>query len=502
MAVYPVRLTKRTVLLLGVVLLSLALAVNAEAGSGASGRWMCGDFHSHTWLTDGNYTVQEVFRQGFERYGLDWMVNSEHGGTSKHDPLGSRFPAPVWRWVTLSFYSYPTVRELRLKYPQKRILQGLEWNVPAHDHASVGIASDEPVAISNFEYRFDAADNDTSRAKEGLEKQHATHQDALAAVVWLKDHYPGTSYVLPNHPSRKLKYSAADFRDFNNAAPEVVFGFEGIPGHQKAANRGGYKKAPFVDRDGADMNYKARTYGGADFMVARVGGLWDALLGEGRRFWVFANSDFHRTGSDFWPGEYAKSCLFMERGDERALVNGLRAGNSFAVLGDLIRALDFRAAAGSSQATMGQTLTIRKGQSVTLTIRYKSPAVNHHGGPVTVDHVDLIAGEIIDKAAPGTPEYQKETNDTTRVIKRFKTHGQKPGKNGWIRLSFRLASVQYPMYFRLRGTNLAPSTPNETDAEGNPLVDDLMAPNDAAKAYQDLWFYSNPIFVYVGKPPS
>jgi hypothetical protein len=39
------------------------------------------------------------------------------------------------------------------------------------------------------------------------------------------------------------------------------------------------------------------------------------------------------------------------------------------------------------------------------------------------------------------------------------------------------------------------NTPNQTDACGNPLSDSLMAPNDAAKAFADLWFYSNPIFV-------
>ncbi|WP_202610455.1 hypothetical protein [Herbidospora solisilvae] len=40
-------------------------------------------------------------------------------------------------------------------------------------------------------------------------------------------------------------------------------------------------------------------------MTARVGGLWDALLGEGRRWWITATSDSHvhwtRGGSDFWP---------------------------------------------------------------------------------------------------------------------------------------------------------------------------------------------------------
>jgi hypothetical protein len=57
------------------------------------------------------------------------------------------------------------------------------------------------------------------------------------------------------------------------------------------------------------------------------------------------------------------------------------------------------------------------------------------------------------------------------------------------------------MYFRLRGTNLAPNTPDETDAAGNPLPDYLVTANQgidgAAEAWKDLWFYSNPIFVYV-----
>lgn len=487
--------------MLGIFLVAMVSALTGESGATESGRWMCGDFHTHTLLTDGNYTLEEVVRQGFERFGLDWVANSEHGGASQHDLQGTPFPAPVRRWLTLSFYSFPAVQALRLKYPQKLIVQGLEWNVPGYEHASVGIVAVEPVAISNFEYRFDAADQDTSRAEEGLEKRHATHQDALAALNWLKDHYPWTSYVIFNHPSRKLKFSAADLRDFNNTAPEVAFGFEGLPGHQKARHRGNHARGAFTDRDGTDLTAKTRCYGGADYMVAKVGGLWDALLGEGRRFWVFANSDFHNTAKGFWPGEYAKSCTLVHGGDYRALVDGLRSGNSYAVFGDLIQALDFRAAAGAWEATMGQTLTVRKGQPMTLTIRYQSPAVNHHGDPVAVDHIDLIAGEITTKAAPGTPEYQQETNETTRVLKRFETRRERLGKDGWIELSWELASTGQSMYFRLRGTNLAPSTPNETDAEGNPLPDDLMNPNDATKAYQDLWFYSNPIFVYV-EPPS
>ena len=51
-------------------------------------------------------------------------------------------------------------------------------------------------------------------------------------------------------------------------------------------------------------------------------------------------------------------------------------------------------------------------------------------------------------------------------------------------------------YLRLRGTNLGLNVPDQTQ-KGNPLNDDLMGDNSPAKAWADLWFYSNPIFVKV-----
>jgi len=58
-----------------------------------------------------------------------------------------------------------------------------------------------------------------------------------------------------------------------------------------------------------------------------------------------------------------------------------------------------------------------------------------------------------------------------------------------------LSEVKSAKYYRLRGTNLALNTKNETDALGNPLSDALMSPNNATKAFNDLWFYSNPVLV-------
>jgi hypothetical protein len=322
----------------GAVVIGLALTASVATSEGKEGQlrhgaWTTGDLHTHTYLTDGENTEVQVVDKAFNTYGLDWMANSEHGGKSARDPLGNAFGAGgVWRWITLSLYSYPIIADLRDQYPDNLIIQGVEWNVPTHEHASVGIVANEPAAISSFEYQFDKSDTDVSRAVEGLVKTNVTHTDAVAGVAWLGANYGTLSYFVPNHPSRALKYSVVDFRDFNNAAPSVAFGLEGMPGHQKEAGRAGYGQATPAQT----------TYGGADIMIAKVGGLWDALLGEGRRFWTFSNSDFHSVDGDFWPGEYSKSYVFVDQtNDYASLVEGMRSGNVFGVEGDLINALDF-----------------------------------------------------------------------------------------------------------------------------------------------------------------
>ncbi len=42
---------------------------------------------------------------------------------------------------------------------------------------------------------------------------------------------------------------------------------------------------------------------------------------------------------------------------------------------------------------------------------------------------------------------------------------------------------------------MAKGVENQTDKDGNPLNGDLVGPNDKAKAWAELWFYSNPIFI-------
>ena len=534
-------------------LLSAPAGCRTQHDEPDTGRWLTGDFHNHTVLTDGSHTPDEVFRHGFQ-FGLDWIANSEHGGAFGRNPEGLPWPVdtvllgtpPVgtmWRWQALRDYSFPIVARTRTAFPDRLIVQGYEWNVPAHDHASVAVlgpAEENGLAIARHEYLFDrddtgaAADDIIGAAGKSTENSHAR---AVAGVRWLAANYPASSYFLINHPSRQLGYSIAAIRDFNNAAPDVAFGFEGMPGHQKLADRGGYNGGPFRDAAGLDVTDKARTYGGADFMLAEVGGPWDALLGEGRRFFTFVNSDFHSSANDFWPGEYAKIHTFVPDWDQdnssspAELLDGLRSGNSFIAHGDLIDGLritaqcrqhktvwDFLLQRQQATAEMGGFLAAGADCDLQLTIRFRSPAATNGNATAAVDHIDLISGEIRGKVdrfladgATPNPDYDNDRNETARVAATFtgkdweedtrdsESREEKQVEAGWRTIVYHAGRLRHDMYFRLRGANLGCGVANETDEECNPLNDELMAPNTTAKAYADLWFYSNPVFVRLAR---
>lgn len=525
------------------ILLVLSLCLTPPGNAQENGRWLAGDFHNHTFLTDGSNAAEDVFSHAF-RFGLGWLANSEHGGAYGRAPDGRPWPAgstflgdppagKMWRWQSLLQHSFPLISKTRAAHPEKLIIQGYEWNVPAHEHASVGIiatAEEGGMAIARHEYLFDGDDTgataDRHLAVDGKQLKN-DHAKAVAGAAWLENNYRESGYFVLNHPSRRQKYSIADIRDFNDAAPHVAFGFEGFPGHQKAASRGNYDQGPFLDAAGNDVTDKARTYGGADLMLAKIGGLWDALLGEGRHFYAFANSDFHNPENDFWPGEYAKNHTFVRDQNQDGgysqleLLAGLRSGNSFIVHGDLLSGLRFTAQCRGKKAEMGDTLHAAAGSEVTITISFKSPVGNNHGDAVAVDHIDLIAGKMTGKAsklladgATPNPDYGKDTNETTRVIATFtgkdwqpaektgtarKGKGKTPTSNGWRTVSYHVRQIRHDMYFRLRGTNLGCGVRGETDGECNPLIDELLGSNNQDKAYADLWFYSNPLFVRVSR---
>jgi hypothetical protein len=547
---HSLKAARRTLL----VAAASAALLAAVAAPAMAGRWVTGDIHTHTYLSDGSSTFVDVSRNAFSVYGLDYLANCDHGGTSAKDPGGVSFEGAIPRWLTLSNYSFPTVLDARATYPERRVIQGMEWNAPTHEHVSVGVvgAGNEPRAISDFEYHFDQYDADLSRVKEGTKavkdsatgeifqpampflKNNVTHEDMIVGADWLQQNYGPESYAIVNHPSRKNLWHVGDFRALNDAAPDVCFGFEGMPGHQAAVNRGEYGNNIAADgKVTADpaladptLTSHARTYGGADWMTATVGGLWDALLGEGRNWWVFNNSDYHVISTsykdaggttigleykDFWPGQFAKTYTYVNRMTDQAMVNGMRSGNVFIVNGDLIDGLKFSVSDGSHTANMGGTLSTTAGKRLTVSIAVHSPKLNDNGDRVHLDHVDVISGEVTGKIDPADPAYlTSETNPSTTVAKTLTKSAWKV-ESGWKVMTYKVKAGK-DGYFRLRGTNLAAGATNQTDAQGNPLVDtldyvDFPNPKDGGlttwhgstpdNAWADLWFYSNPVFVDV-----
>lgn len=491
--------------------------------------YVAGDFHQHSTFTDGSWNIHHVMKENNE-FGLDWWANSEHGGSRNRDGrfsgidlgttlyydqdesvvfLGDSVVSGghrlMWRWQILRDFSYPEVLKARDSFPSKVILQSFEWNVPGHEHGSVGLIDNQFQSGSNcnplaqFEYIFDAGDSDqTGGAAQGWTKSVKDgHEKTLEGIRWLQNNYPSTSYVVLAHPERKKKYTVADFRDMNNAGPDVCFGFESMSGHQKSSNRGGYS----TSADGGG------TFGGCGYYAARVGGLWDALLSEGRNFWLFASSDFHDIGGDFYPGEYQKTYTYVsDKSSPQAIVDGLRSGNSYVVCGDLIEDLDFKI----KDASMGETL-VADDDEVIITIKVYDPEGENNNTYSTykkpvLHHIDLVKGAVSDKINPSSEKYAVDTVVTTSVVARFDAAGGISDANGitsiaWTDLGggWKEMSISMPTnegaYYRLRGTNMELNVENETDANGNPLSDFLSPLDGAEEAFADLWFYSNPIFV-------
>lgn len=469
---------------------------------------VAGDFHTHTFLTDGVHTLDDVAVHAFggtwppvggsgshvAGFGLDWFANSEHGGSFSRDRFGNPFPTgSKWRWETLRDISWPAVDSLRRVYPDRRLFQGLEWNVPSHEHSSVAILTSDHDAIARFEYFFDEWDTDLAGGSwsDATTKTNAnTHAKALAGARWLREKHGDSSWFLINHPSRLQRTSIADLRDLHEAGGSVFLGIEAIPGHQKAASRGGYHLS---DRS-AKGELIARTHGGVDFMLAKVGGVMDALWSEGRRVWVFSNSDFHAAaGGDYYPGEYNKNLTRVADRTESGILAGLRSGATVAVMGDLVDSFWMELDDGIRTASMGGELAT-DADSIEVRVAFHVPRASALGDSPAVDHLDLIGGTVGKRIEPEEPAYRLAEVATTAIRRTRQVAGVEPGPYGWHLASWKLPATG-DAYFRVRGSSMPRGLPGWTDSVGNPLCDDLQYPNDDAKARSNLWFYSNPVFL-------
>jgi hypothetical protein len=542
-------------------------------------------------------------------------------GTSTYTDKNGNSSGPhqnMWRWQSIQSYLYPVTWANSMNF-NKPIWAGFEWQVPGHEHCSAGCIDGQfnvipgrmgnANAMAQFEYLFDMEDNDMSEGggqgwkgkianppKTGTDVGIQGHAKAVAACAWMEKYHKLTSYLLFTHTERKgswnkdlggnnTGYNIEHFRDFNNVAPDVCFGFETMPGHQAQTHYDNNNNPINEDRGGYGTGvFGGGTYGGTGYYAAKIGYIWDAMLSEGRNWWLFGSSDFHSRAvaeyessdypatdanhpdmnipiqrpatlnsgwrgalaskADFWPGEYQKDYVFVKslmKPTPQAVLNGMRSGNSFVVQGDLIRDLDFTIKGPGLPANMGEKLTIGPRQKLTLKIRVRVPFGNDktNNCPYTfnnpslaqkqisqplnqpvLDHIDLICGQVTGKIKPGdanytnpVPQYTPAFGAVAPTVQHIFLTDMKNEGNGWYSFNYTF-TPKTSCYFRLRGTNMPLDTPNETDADGNPLIDslahnihytkdgvDTVLDADVA-AWSDLWFYSNPIFIRMVADPN
>jgi hypothetical protein len=442
-----------------------APATSPAAGIDEGRDWQPGDHHVHSeWSVDWDHgtTPPTPVRGGDSSYsrtrnaeqarhfGLRWMVYTDHGG-------------PGHSAVTRD-HAYPALLQARRAVPEVIQFNGMEFDVPAGEHASLIIAPGPREGEQLF-----AIERDYSRGEPLQEGSRDTHQHMLDALAHMRELRP-LPLMLINHPSRTAtgvgqwgEVEPAELTAWHDAAPQVLVGMEGAPGHQATrTERGLYRNAA------------APTFGGFDQMTTQVGGVWDQMLAAGTRFWITASSDSHVNvrdgGSDFDPGEYSKTYVWA-RPQADDILGGVRAGRMFAVTGDLIDALvlTVQAADGSSAVgRMGDTLTLAAGTPMRVQLRVRAPAgANAAGQHPALQQLQLIVGSG-DGHAP-----QMQTRRFTAE------EWQQDG--AWVQVSWELPAPAGRGFVRARGS---------TTDEATPLAD-----VKGEDPWQDLWFHSNPVFI-------
>ena len=446
-------------------------------------RWLAGDHHVHSWFSvsvkpaadpsqpptlikagDASNPITTNARMA-AKHGLSWMVATDHGGPN-HSKLNRD-------------EAYPELLRARRETPGVLQFWGMELDTPAAEHSSLILprSTGERDALFGIESRYNRREPwpaDPARDQEAFMLEALRHMKAL----------PRPPVVIANHPSRSAtgvgRYglvSPSELRDWNDTAPDVAVGMEGAPGHQASSLNSDGSLKPKGDRGGYS---RAPTMGGFDQMTARLGGFWDAMLGEGRRWWITSTSDSHRHytdgGDDFWPGEYSKTYVKAAHTYDDVL-DGLRNGRIFVTLGDLVSQVDVTASAAGAKADIGGRLEVPAGSDVTVVIRVRDPSGKNFGGfSPSVARVDLIQGDILGSAS----DRSLDANPTTRVVRAF-TPASWAREGETLSMVHVLKDVRGPIYIRVRGTS---------GGEAEPLPDPL-----GEDPWSDLWFYANPIFI-------
>jgi hypothetical protein len=343
------------------------------------GTWLKTDLHSHSRLTDGEHTIEQIVTAAMAG-GCDAVAVADHSD-GKLKGAGPEYLAAV--------------RASRDAHPGLIIPVAFEWNVPpgkGDEHAIVLLptAMENAEAMTSFKEKFDDEEKkgeNSELAPQGFAALAPPTRDAIAPVVFF------------SHPSRRPQSAslpASTIAGLKKAAPGILMGVEGGPGHQKGSPLGSYKDQSFlIDR--------------WDMVVATPGGAWDQWLGQGLTLWgALTNSDFHNQNDGFWPCQFSTTWVYVPERTVDGVLRALRAGSFFGEHGHIVTAanLQLTFAGMPRPAVAGETVTAAAGSKGTATLQLSIPPADYAGTLNRIDLVELLAitpakTEIIFSGAPG-----------------------------------------------------------------------------------------------------
>jgi len=341
------------------------------------GVWLQGDTHSHYILSKarGHASVASARDSG-----LDFIAATEHTG----DAFGP--------------YAESRLHGLRGRYPEVILLAGIEWNLPAGDHATVivDIAENEMELLEEFARRFDRELNpELVEAGQGLRSgdEHSTGRDAvddapriaeswgdlsqaIEGLRWLDEQAgaDGTrAVVYLNHPG---KYDWLTVEQIEQLRDAGLAGVAAAPGHQNSD--------PFYSPYAIDRH---------EPMVIRVGGGYDRLITDGHTFSVMAGSDYHNKRTSYPPGVFSRTFVNAPSRSASGIVDGLAEGATATVLGGIVTSIATRTTAKGlhDAAEIAETLTVPVGTRVTYRVIGEVPEYDFEDRPNRIDRVEIIS---------------------------------------------------------------------------------------------------------------
>ncbi|NUL14622.1 PHP domain-containing protein [Streptomyces lunaelactis] len=488
--------------------------------------YLVGDHHVHSvYSHDAKYTFSQLATAA-SRYGVDWMVLTEHSNFG-HARAGG------------ADAEHREILRARADNRRMLIFQGLEWYIPGAEHATVFSppGRHEVELLTRFEEAYDGK-------LLGYTAGAPTHPDtprneahAVKALQWLDQQrrrgYVDDVLVLANHPQRLGIDSPHEMRAWRDAAPGIMIGMEGAPGAQGAAHpgrgassiRGEYENSPSGNSWPGFPREAYVTYGGFDWATATVGGLWDAMLAEGKLFSITSNSDVHRVvfdtwkngdwlpgqnfdntgrlpdpvnttepqpGSDLWPGQFSRTHVGVTRYGYRQVMEGLRAGRVWVDHGQLIDGIDVRVNREHGigrGVTLGGRLRVRRGEKIVLNVTVTTASrPNHHGEVPRLAHLDVIRGAVCGPAA----DRDEWRAPDTRVVHTADVEG----RTGRYTLRIPLGRAEESCYLRLRGSDGKRNGPGLLGGSVDPHGPITHEPGNG-DPWVDTWLYTNPVFVDV-----